>query len=302
MNDTPVAWATERVRVAGELAVAGIAAADAEARWLTEHVSGHAGTEWVEIERSAVPERLSAQLDRLVARRVAGEPLQYVLGSWSFRSLELMVDRRVLVPRPETEWVVEIALREAERLGLRRGGRPAFGAEPTVRVADLGTGSGAIALSLEAELPDAEVWAVDRSPEALEVARLNALGCSAHRIRMASGSWFDALPAETAGSFVLLVSNPPYVSADEYADLPTEVRDHEPHGALVSGPTGNEDVETLLRSAPQWLVPGGVMVVELAPQRAEAARAVALDLGYAAARIERDLTGRDRMLVVQRAE
>ena len=296
----PVSWHAERLRVAEALRSADIASPDAEARWLTEHVSGHAGAEWSSIERSAVPLRLAMQLDRLLERRLAGEPLQYVLGSWAFRAHELMVDRRVLVPRPETEWVVEVALREAEALGLRRGGRPAWGAEPTVAVADLGTGSGAIAIALEAELPDAVVWATDISSDALEVARLNAIGSSAGRVRTAQGSWFDALDPALAGTLSLVVSNPPYVSADEFDALPPEVRDHEPFGALVSGPTGLEDVDALLDAATVWLAPRSAMVIELAPQRADLALEHARARGFTDVQIVADLTGRDRMLVVRR--
>ncbi len=133
----------------------------------------------------------------MCARRLRGEPLQYVLGAWSFRGLDLMVDRRVLIPRPETEWVVEIALEEAERIGLRRTGRrPTFDAEIAATVVDLGTGSGAIALALEAALPDVEVWATDASDDALAVASANIAGvrrdAGARRPRVAGST---ALPS-----------------------------------------------------------------------------------------------------------
>src|SRR5207249_3492071 len=119
------------------------------------------------------------------------------LGAWSFRGLDLMVDDRVLIPRPETEVVVEVALREAVRLGHRRGHRHReLPGEHRGVVADLGTGSGAIALAVAAELPDVEVWATDISEDALAVARANLAGAGATRVRLAAGSWFDALPAE----------------------------------------------------------------------------------------------------------
>ena len=135
----------------------------------------------------------------MCARRLQGEPLQYVLGAWSFRGLDLMVDRRVLIPRPETEWVVETALEEAERIGLRRTGRrPTFDAEIAATAVDLGTGSGAIALALEAALPAVEVWATDSSVEALAVATANIAGNGATRVRVAAGRWFAALPCRYA--------------------------------------------------------------------------------------------------------
>jgi len=119
----------------------------------------------------------------------------------------------VLIPRPETETVVEVALEEAERIGLRRAKRRLSLVDATTDavVADLGTGSGAIALALESELPDVEVWASDVSADALNVARANMAGCAATRVQLAEGSWFDALPAELRGHLRLVVSNPPYV-------------------------------------------------------------------------------------------
>ena len=164
-----------------------------------------------------------------------------MLGSWAFRGLDLMVDPRVLIPRPETEWVVEIALREAQRLGLHRSEvrhTPTPWSHKTVEidslvgprrvVVDLGTGSGAIALALEAELPDVTVWATDLSDDALAVATANIAGTGATRVRVARGHWFGALPDELAGTLDLVVANPPYVRDDELPALPAEVRDHEP--------------------------------------------------------------------------
>ena len=174
----------------------------------------------------------------MVRRRVAGEPLQYVLGGWEFRGLDLFVDHRVLIPRPETEYVVEVALEEAERSGLRRSRRAVALVEPEApaAVADIGTGSGAIALALEAELADVEVWATDVSEDALAVARANVAGCAATRVRIAAaGVWFEPLPERLRGSLRLIVSNPPYVAEHEVAELPQEVAGHEPRGALVAG-------------------------------------------------------------------
>jgi release factor glutamine methyltransferase len=235
----------------------------------------------------------------MVERRLAGEPLQYVLGSWSFRGLDLMVDHRVLIPRPETEWVVEVALEEAARVGLRRGARAPLGSETSATVADLGTGSGAIALALESELADVEVWATDASADALAVAAANVAGCGAARVRLAEGSWFDALPSELAGTLALVVANPPYVAAHELDTLAPEVAGHEPHDALVSGPTGLEAIEVLLAQAPAWLAPGAAVVLEIAPHQADAAAGAARVAGFDDVRVLDDFTFRPRVLVAR---
>ncbi len=256
-----------------------------EARFIVERASGYDANEWLDAADVDAPARAEARMWQMVDRRAAGEPLQYVLGAWGFRSLDLMVDRRVLIPRPETEVVVEVALAEARRF------------HGTVRVADLGTGSGAIALALAAELPDAQVWATDVSEDALHVARANVAGCAAMRVHVAHGSWFDALPTELQGVLHLVVSNPPYIADDEA--LPEEVAAYEPRGALVAGPRGTEAIETLLQHAPRWLAPGGAVVIELAPHQAREMTGLASDIGYADVFVRDDLTGRPRVLVAR---
>jgi len=257
---------------------------DVEARWLVEEVSGLDRSRWGETATAAGRARLGA----LVERRLAGEPLQYVLGHWSFRGLDLRVDPRVLIPRPETEIVAEVAIAAARRPGIGH-----------CTVADLGTGSGALALALAAELPEAEVWATDRSAAALDVARANlgAAGPSAaSRLQFAEGMWYEALPAGLRGRLRVIVSNPPYVTEAEFADLPAEVRDHEPTSALVAGPTGRESLEALVSGGLDWLEPGGALVLELAPDQAAPMRSAAEAAGYDAVAVHRDLTGRDRVL------
>jgi release factor glutamine methyltransferase len=303
-SDAPLAenWLAARGEAARRLAAAGIATAEAEARFLVEEVSGYAAADWAGIADAAPSERQRARLAALVDRRAGGEPLQYVLGSWSFRGLDLMVDRRVLIPRPETEQVVEVALDEATRRGLRRAPRRHLSlveTEPTSAVADLGTGSGAIALALEAELPDVVIWATDVSADALAVARANVAGSAATRVRIAEGRWFDALPELVRGRLELIVSNPPYVAESEVRDLPDEVAEYEPRGALVSGPTGAEALDHLLVHAREWLVADGVLVCELAPHQADAMVERARALGYADAFVRKDLAGRPRVLVAR---
>lgn len=241
-----------------------------EARWLAEFAADD-------------------QLEDLVDRRLAGEPLQYLLGEWAFRSLTLAVDRRALIPRPETEQVVETAL---GLLGSVR--RPV--------VVDLGTGSGAIALSVAAEVDGAEVWATDLDPEALALAAENRARTGLP-VTLRQGRWFDALPDSLRGRVDLLVSNPPYVSEAEWPALDPEVR-CEPYAALVAGPgsdgtLGLAAVEAVLRGAAAWLGPAGAVVVEIAPHQAPAAVAVAGDAGFSQVRVERDLAGRDRTVVAR---
>jgi release factor glutamine methyltransferase len=298
-------WRDLRELVERELARAAIASPAAEARWIVAEVSGYAPTELATHERDeTAPQIATARVRQLVARRTEGEPLQYVLGAWSFRGIDLMVDRRVLIPRPETEVTAQIAIEEAARLGARRGRRdPWSGSATTFAIADLGTGSGAIALALASELPDAEVWAVDASEDALAVARANlsAIASSAAvRVRIAHGDWFDAIPRELRGALRVVVTNPPYVAQHEVEDLPPEVAQHEPMRALVGGDTGLEQITRIVADAPDWLEPDGTLVCEIAPHQAEATTALARDAGFADVAVRRDLTGRDRVLVARR--
>jgi release factor glutamine methyltransferase len=295
-------WRAARTEIARRLTDADIANANVEARWMTEEASGYAGSEWLTIEDEEPNQRARARLTSMCERRIAGEPLQYVLGAWSFRGIDLMVDARVLIPRPETEVVVEVALAEAARLGHRRGPRPPFPTEARGFVADLGTGSGAIAIALEAELPEVEVWATDVSEDALAVARANLAGSGATRVRLAAGSWFDALPDATRGRIDVIVSNPPYVADAEVDDLPPEVAHHEPRRALVAGPAGTEALDHLIDESVNWLTPAGVLVCEIAPHQADAVVERARAAGYASAEVFPDLTGRPRVLVARRID
>ncbi len=259
-----------------------------DARRLVEEASGYEGADLVLALDEEATVRCGSYLTRMVERRLTGEPLQYVLGRWGFRSLDLMVDRRVLIPRPETEQLVEWALEEGRRRA-ERGRRPV--------VADLGTGSGAIAVSLAAEL-GAEVWATDVSPDALDVARANLAGLgtwAATRVRLLEGWWWTALPSELREGIDIAVANPPYVAEDEV--LPPEVEEYEPRLALRSGPDGLDAITEIVTGAPGWLAPGGVLLVELAPAQARAVRELARRSGAVQADIRQDALGRDRALV-----
>jgi release factor glutamine methyltransferase len=297
-----VTWKELVDTATARLVVAGVDRADVEARWIVEEATGLDPAELVASGEQTATRRGMVRVDELVSRRCTGEPLQYVLGSWPFGELDLLVDPRVLIPRPETEVVVEVAVEEVARRGGRRGAtEPWSGSRTEYAVADLGTGSGAIAIALAAALPDAEVWATDVDPAALAVARANLAGAGtpAARIRLAEGSWFDALPAELRGTLRLVVSNPPYIAESEVADLPEAVAAWEPRGALVSGPTGLEAIEELTAEAPGWLTPDGVLVCELAPHQAADATALAHAAGFGCVEVRSDLAGRARMIVAR---
>ena len=263
-----------------------------EARWLVQQAAGRTGAEWLADLDERAPDRCLGFVEQMVRRREAGEPLQYVLGSWGFRRLDLAIDPRVLIPRPETEQVVEHAIAELTRLRLATGRPP--------RVVDLGTGSGAIALSIAVEVDGAEVWATDASEGAVAVAQANVAGTggmAATRVRVVAGSWYEALPPELAGQVDLVVSNPPYLARAELADLDPAVAAWEPTDALVGGPSGLEAIEEVVEGAPRWLRRPGAVVVELAPPQAEAAVALALSVGFDRATVRPDLSGGSRALV-----
>jgi release factor glutamine methyltransferase len=243
-------------------------------------------------------EQAQHRFDALVARRAAGEPLQYVIGQWGFRTLDLVVDRRVLIPRPETEQVVEAALAELDRLAAGRST-----SERLVAV-DLGTGSGAIALAVAAERERVEVWATDVSESALAVAAANLarMGAGfASRVRLAGGPWWTALPPHLHGRVDLVVSNPPYIASTEMSQLDAEVVAWEPRLALEAGPTGLEAVGEILGGAPSWLGPQGVAVIEIAPHQSAAATTLAHAAGFRSVEVRPDLAGRERILVARGA-
>ena len=259
-----------------------------EARWLVERVSGYESSDLIVNAGELVSTRSVARFDQMLGRRGSGEPLQYVLGRWQFRALELYVDSNVLIPRPETEIVAGLAIGAA--LAVRD--RPPL-------IADLGTGSGAIALSVASEVPTAQVWATDLSPGALRVARANAggLGRRGANVTTLEGSWFEPLPRGLLGQLDVVVSNPPYIGEDERAGLPAEVRDWEPHLALFADDEGRAHVAHLIDVAPTWLRPGGSLVIEMAPRQTEWASERARTVGYSTVRIVKDLAGRERALL-----
>ncbi len=213
----------------------------------------------------------------LVERRSAGEPVAYLTGSREFWSLPLAVTPDVLIPRPETELLVEAAL---EFL-------PAGAA---CRVADLGTGSGAIALAIARERPDCEVHATEYSASALDVARRNARLIEPARVRFHEGSWLSPL----TGSYRLIVSNPPYVREDDSHLLEGDCR-YEPREALTPGPDGLAAIRHIAREARRYLEDGAMLALEHGYDQGQAVRQLLLDLGYGRVRTRRDLAGLERV-------
>jgi len=248
---------------------------------------------WPALLDETASDRALGYYRQMVERRAAGEPLQYVLGRWGFRRLDLMVDRRVLIPRPETEQVVEVALAELATLSAQR-------ADPVA--VDLGTGSGAIALSLALEGKTGAVWGTDCSEGAIATARANLAGLggrAATRVRLSVGSWWEALPETLRGQVSLVVSNPPYLATAEMAALDPVIADWEPSLALDAGPRGCEALEVVVSGAPGWLARPGTLVVEMAPHQAGQVAALARRAGFDQVAVHQDLSGRDRALVAR---
>ena len=280
-----VTWGDVAIDAARRLAETGIADAEVQSRRLVEQASGYEGGDYY-VGLTRVPsQRQLAHLDAMLARRLAGEPLQYVLGRWGFRGLDLMVSPAVLIPRPETETLAGLAI--AELIDRDRHGG---------LVVDLGTGSGAVGLAVAAECETAQVVLTDVSAEALAVAQANlaGLGRAAVRVSTCQGSWYEALPDSLVGLVDVVVSNPPYVRDDEV--LPTDVGDWEPVMALRGGSDGLDAARRILAGAPRWLSPGGSVLLELSSDQMNAAGAVAQASGLAVEAVFPDLVGRDRVL------
>jgi release factor glutamine methyltransferase len=263
------------------LAAAGVGSPRVDAEILLAHVLGLQRSELVLEQARQLTEEQRSALELLVARRERREPLAYVVGEWGFRRLTLQVDPRVLVPRPETEVVVERCL---ELIALL--------AEP--RVLDVGTGSGAIALAIADEHRGARVTALDASCRALEVARANAVRTGL-AVELQEWDLFAGLPD---GPWDLVVSNPPYVRPDEIGSLEPEVREWEPREALV----GVGATEAVVRAAALVLRRGGALVLEVAEGTAADVGALLEVGGYSEVALTRDLGGRERVVEGVRGE
>ncbi len=265
-------------RATARLAAVGVDSARLEAELLLAKACDDCARAllYAELDRELTDEQIAA-FEANVARREKREPLAYVLGEWGFRRLTLKTDRRALIPRPETEIVVERALDHIRELE-----------EP--KVLDVGTGTGAIALAIADEEPSARITAMDVSPDALALARenLELTGVNG-RVRLVE---HDLTSGLGDGDFDLVVSNPPYVEPEDMPNLQPEVRDWEPHVALLArGATG-----AVARAATDALRPEGWLVLETAAGTGERIRDLLHDLGYEGVTITPDLAGRDRVV------
>ncbi len=261
------------------------------ARWICERATSTSPDEFRSLLDTPATERAVHHLDAMVARARAGEPIQYVLGAWPFRRLDLLVDRRVLIPRPETEDMAGYAVELLADLDTAR------------TVLDLGTGSGAIGLALADELPQrgTVVWLTDVSEDALAVARANlaGLGRAAANVRLAAGSWYDAVPTDVR--FDLVVANPPYVAADD-PELDASVAEWEPSSALLSGADGLDDLRIVVAGAPERLATGGRLLVEHGRTQGAAVRNLFAEAGFVEVATLTDAAGHDRMTVGRRSD
>ncbi|TMQ71899.1 MAG: peptide chain release factor N(5)-glutamine methyltransferase [Candidatus Eisenbacteria bacterium] len=231
------------------------------------------------------------RLEAWLERRLSGEPVQYITGRAAFRGLDLAVSPAVLIPRPETEGLVEAVLQ------VLREARARWTAP---RVLDLGTGSGAIALAIASECREAVVTATDASEDALALAGANAAACGlTPRVRFLAGDWFEALAPDER--FEVIVANPPYIAESERDTLPESVRGFEPAEALFSGATGLEALREIADEAPRYLVADGLLALELAEMRAnEVAGWLEGGRDWEAVTLRDDLAGRPRVLLARR--
>ena len=224
------------------------------------------------------------RVEALVARRVGGEPLQYIEGDIPFGPITIAVDPRALIPRPETEFLWEQAVASLGSAG------------PGTVIVDIGTGSGALALALKHEFPEARVIGIDISEDALALAGENGSRTGLD-VEWLHGDLFEPLPPRLRGRIDLIVSNPPYVSESEWPDLPIDVRDHEPRGALVAGPDGTEVLARIGAEAFWWLGVGGWALCEIGSDQAIAALE---SFSLYDREVRRDLAGRERVLVARK--
>lgn len=261
----------------------GVENARFNAEWLVGQALGLKRMQlYVQFERLLTEPELE-KIRPLVRRRAAHEPLQYVLGETPFAGLTLKCDPRGLIPRPETEYLVEMI------------GAKYSEAAPPASVLDLGTGTGALALALAGIFPSARVTGTDLSDAALALAQENAAANGlTERVRWLKSNWFAQVPANER--FDLIVSNPPYLTPQEWAETKPEVRDHEPRTALVGGADGLDDLRSIVAEAPRWLASGGTLVLETGIAQHAALRSLVEASGLTLFESRPDLTGRDRFV------
>lgn len=248
-----------------------------DAELLLEYVTGLSRTSFRAAPERELPAHAGWSFQQLVKRRLKGEPVAYIRGQQEFWSLLFEVTPAVLIPRPETELVVERALEHLDQ-------------NLAARIADLGTGSGAIALAIASERPAAQIVASDVSKDALEVAMRNVARLQIPNVTLVQSSWFATLQ----GPFDLIASNPPYIAVDD-PHLAADVRRHEPTSALLSGGDGLEAIEHIAGLAPQYLVSGGWLILEHGWKQAGAVRDLLVRNGFTRVRSHADLAGHERV-------
>ena len=265
------------------LAIAGVPTPDVDAELLVLHATGWTRTERILYGSEELAPRVQTALEAAVTRREQREPLQLIVGSVGFRHLDIHVQPGVFIPRPETEVLVDHAVREVPAGGV---------------VVEPCTGTGAVACAIARESA-ALVLATDISPEACALTRKNA----AHNeveVTVLRGDLLAPLARELRGRVDVVVSNPPYLADGELAACEREVRAWDPPAALVSGPTGHELSDRLIAESLEWLHPRGLLVLEVDTQRAQETAQRALVAGYSQATVHPDLTGTDRVVVARR--
>lgn len=232
---------------------------------------------YLDLERPLTETQLS-ELRPLVRRRAAREPLQYIVGTTDFYGITLKVDARALIPRHETEELVDFIMKKC--------------ATTPKRILDLGTGCGTLALALATQFPEAEVTAVDQSEAALALASENATALELDgRVQMMHGNWWTPIPKNAR--YDLIVSNPPYLTEDEMTTAAPEVIEHEPHSALVAGSDGLDDLRILLEGAPKFLEPNGLLAMETGIGQSQQLTDLAAQAGLEGESVD-DLSGRPR--------
>ncbi len=271
---------------------AGIENAAQESRWLVGHALGFEAHRLASQGEQPISPDKQVQAESLVSRRAGHEPLQYILGTQEFCGLEYHVSPAVLIPRPETEILLQEALRAVD---LNKDSV----------LADVGTGSGCLAVTLATILLRTRILAVDRSPAALAVARANAERQRViERIEFVEGDLLAPLRDRgLAGQLDVIVSNPPYIAESDWAGLQPEIREFEPRSALVSGPTGSEFHDRLLRESKEYLTPGGSLVMEIGQGQRPAVQQMAEQLGgYTPIEIAKDGAGIERVVIFRRLD
>lgn len=262
-----------------------------DAEVLLGHSLGQSRAWLLTYQDEELDEQQHSEFQHLVERRRQGEPIAYILGNREFWSLNLNVSPATLIPRPETEILVEVAIEKAIH-------KATSSTNNTLSIADLGTGSGAIALALASELPAAFITAVDKSKEALEVAIQNAEACQLSNVEFITSNWFDAILEH---QFDLICSNPPYIETQDPHLQQGDLR-FEPHSALASGPDGFFDLQQIIAKAPHYLNDGGWLILEHGFQQAMRTQTLLAEHGFVNIDTREDYAGHPRITFGQKLE